>query len=88
MFYDSIYYELDKLSDEGSLERINIVSIGIGGSFEGPKLMLEAVNPFGGWHWSHMKYEFITGPNSNEFTKKVNNLVQKSHCTLFQFIQL
>ena len=74
-FYEGIEKEFN--SCKGSNETVNIISIGIGGSFEGPKLMLEAVNPFGGWHGSHMKYEFITGPNSNEFTKKVNNLNPK-----------
>tara|TARA_B100001989_G_scaffold167486_1_gene120608 strand:+ start:2429 stop:3850 length:1422 start_codon:yes stop_codon:yes gene_type:complete len=81
-FYGSIYYELDKLSDEGSLERINIVSIGIGGSFEGPKLMLEASTSqfdmsalFS--NRSVFNFKFLTGPNSNEFYKKVHHLDPK-----------
>ena len=75
-FYEDIEKEFKKSRKESN-ETVNIISIGIGGSFEGPKLMLEALNPFDGGHWSHMKYEFITGPNSYEFTQKVNNLNPK-----------
>ena len=43
-FYEDINTELGSYND--SKEPVNIVSIGIGGSFEGPKLMLEASNKF------------------------------------------
>ena len=40
-FMRNINIELDSYED--SKEPVNIVSIGIGGSFEGPKLMLESL---------------------------------------------
>ena len=81
-FYNNIHDELDKLTEEESLERINIVSIGIGGSFEGPKLMLEAsTNPSNMSalfpYRSVFNFKFLTGPNLNEFYKKVHHLDPK-----------
>ena len=73
-FYEDIKRDLENYKE--SKEPVNIISIGIGGSFEGPKLMLEAANPFTDLDIS-MKFEFITGPNSYEFTKKVNHLNPK-----------
>ena len=57
----------------------NIVTIGIGGSFEGPKMLLEALEAsmdedpleiFGGHH----KYIFITGSDLSEFQIKTKGL--------------
>ena len=73
-FYEDINIELDSYED--SKEPVNIISIGIGGSFEGPKLMLEASNPFIDFDKS-MQFEFITGPNSKEFIGKVKHLNPK-----------
>ena len=73
-FYEDIKTELESYKD--SKEPVNIISIGIGGSFEGPKLMLEASNPFIDFDTS-MRFEFITGPNSNEFIGKVKHLNPK-----------
>ena len=73
-FYEDINTELGSYND--SKEPVNIVSIGIGGSFEGPKLMLEASNKFIEFDKS-MNFEFITGPNSKEFIEKVEHLNPK-----------
>ena len=73
-FYEDINIELDSYED--SKEPVNIVSIGIGGSFEGPKLILEASNPLIDFDKS-MKFKFITGPNSKEFIGKVKHLNPK-----------
>ena len=73
-FYENIKAELDSYKD--SKEPVNIVSIGIGGSFEGPKLMFESSNPFIDSDMS-MKFEFITGPNSKEFIEKVKHMNPK-----------
>ena len=73
-FYENIKAELDSYKD--SKEPVNIVSIGIGGSFEGPKLMFESSNPFIDFDMS-MKFEFITGPNSKEFIGKVKHMNPK-----------
>ena len=73
-FYEDINIELDSYED--SKEPVNIVSIGIGGSFEGPKLMFEASNPLIDFDKS-MNFEFITGPNSKEFIGKVKHLNPK-----------
>ena len=60
----------------------NIVTIGIGGSFEGPKMLLEALEAsmdedpqemFGGQH----KYIFITGSDLSEFQIKTKGLNPK-----------
>ena len=61
-FYENIA-ELDSYKD--SKEPVNIVSLGIGGSFEGPKLLFEASNPF--IDDKSMKFDFITGSDSKEF---------------------
>tara|TARA_E500000178_G_scaffold328150_1_gene357860 strand:- start:3504 stop:4793 length:1290 start_codon:yes stop_codon:yes gene_type:complete len=47
---------------------INIVTIGIGGSFEGPKLLIEAEGN------TEKNYIFITGSDSNEFKEKTEKL--------------
>ncbi len=73
-FYEDI--EKEHLSTTECEDPVNIISIGIGGSFEGPRLMLEASNPLIDFDTS-MRFEFLTGPNSDEFTKKVSHLNPK-----------
>jgi len=73
-FYEDITKELEML-DKESKEQVNIISIGIGGSFEGPRLILEATNP--NIHRSAMNFKFLMGPNAYEFYKKVHHLDPK-----------
>ncbi len=53
----------------------NIVNIGIGGSFEGPKLLIESI---GSTKFNHL---FITGPDEIEFEEKIKSL--KPEDTIF-----
>ncbi len=48
----------------------NIVTIGIGGSFEGPKMFLENLN----FNQVDTNFIFITGSDLSEFSYKINNL--------------
>ena len=62
-------------------ERINIITLGIGGSFEGPKLLLECFNyPFGysDNEKTKMNFDFITGSDPKEFYIKTKNLDPKN----------
>ena len=69
-FYNNIDAELCKDSD------VNIISIGIGGSFEGPRLMLESNTYTNRFHqrFEGLNFYFLTGPDPNEFKIKVSNL--------------
>ena len=69
-FYNNIDAELCKDGD------VNIISIGIGGSFEGPKLMLESNTYTNRFHqrFEGLNFYFLTGPDPNEFKIKVSNL--------------
>ncbi len=49
----------------------NVVSIGIGGSFEGPKLLIECAGN------TTKNYVFITGSDIQEFSEKINDLDKK-----------
>ena len=64
---------------------INIINLGIGGSFEGPKLLLESINnPIVAEKLSKpikINYDFITGSDPSEFDYKTNFL--KSENTFF-----
>ena len=51
----------------------NIVTIGIGGSFEGPKMLLEMAD----LHDKNVNFLFITGSDPVEFYKKINKLKQR-----------
>ena len=66
-FYNNIESELHKDSDIP----VNIISIGIGGSYEGPKLMLESNRYPNRYHKypgnERLKFEFLTGPDLGEF---------------------
>ena len=52
-------------------EQVNIVTLGIGGSFEGPKLLTEFLEQKKGTRFAsaanYIKYHFITGSDSSEF---------------------
>ena len=56
----------------------NLVTIGIGGSFEGPKLLIESLAGTSGGKFNKV---FITGSDPNEFQEKIKNLDPKK--TLF-----
>ena len=49
----------------------NIVTIGIGGSFEGPKLLLETLTKK---HHRSFNHIFLTGPDSQEFVDQIEPL--------------
>ena len=48
----------------------NVITLGIGGSFEGPKLLIESLHDSS----SDINHIFITGSDAYEFEDKVNNL--------------
>ena len=56
---------------------INIITLGIGGSFEGPKLLLESLNnpiSSGVLCSDEVTYKFITGSDPNEFDQETSQL--------------
>ena len=58
-------------------DTINILTLGIGGSYEGPKLLLEALNnPIHNdkTKLAKISYDFITGSDPNEFEHKTQTL--------------
>ena len=62
-------------------QKINIFTLGIGGSYEGPKLLLECFNhPFGYSDREKTKFnfDFITGSDPKEFLIKTKNLDPKN----------
>ena len=64
-----------------SNEIINIITLGIGGSFEGPKLLLECFNyplGYGDKEKAKMNFDFITGSDPKEFYFKTKNLDPKN----------
>ena len=76
------YYEIAKSSIEQCLNLKvkllqnnikNIVTIGIGGSFEGPKLLLETLTQRHNRSFNHI---FLTGPDTQEFIEKIMPLNQ------------
>ena len=52
----------------------NVVTIGIGGSFEGPKLLIETLTSTHNRSFNHI---FLTGPDINEFNETVTPLKQE-----------
>ena len=52
----------------------NIVTIGIGGSFEGPRLLIETLNSENDRNFKHI---FLTGPDIVEFNETVKSLNQE-----------
>ncbi len=70
--------QLSKSIDNGLLDGVlNIVVLGIGGSFEGPKLLVESLTGSN----TNLNHLFITGSDPHEFTEKTSNL--KKTETLF-----
>ena len=67
--------QLDKLLDYYDMftEAKNIVTLGIGGSFEGPKMLLENINV----DYDLTNFIFITGSDTSEFNLKIKNLKPK-----------
>ena len=62
-------------------QKINIFTLGIGGSYEGPKLLLECFNnPFGFSDKEKIKFnfDFITGSDPKEFHTKTKDLDPKN----------
>ena len=62
---------------------INIVTLGIGGSFEGPKLLLESLNDPISSHVlcsDEVSYKFITGSDPNEFDQEIRQLKPANTC--------
>ncbi len=69
---------LSKCLNNGLLDGVlNIVVLGIGGSFEGPKLLIESLIR----SKTDLNHLFITGSDPHEFTEKTSNL--KKSETLF-----
>merc|ERR1739841_57605 len=52
----------------------NIVTIGIGGSFEGPKLLIEILTSENKRSFNHI---FLTGPDVIEFSEMIEPLIQE-----------
>lgn len=70
--------QLSKCMDNGLLDGVlNIVVLGIGGSFEGPKLLVESLIGCN----TNLNHLFITGSDPHEFKEKTSNL--KKTETLF-----
>ena len=68
---------INDLSDISKIYKYkNIVVIGIGGSYEGPKLILEALR---GPDLNY-RFEFITGSDPEEFRYKTYNLIPEETC--------
>ena len=62
---------------DNGYKSINIVTLGIGGSFEGPKLLLESLNdPISSTKLDSEEviYKFITGSDTEEFNHKTRQL--------------
>ncbi len=64
--------ELKKQLKKDSIK--NIVTLGIGGSYEGPKLLIESFLDPTNFKYKHI---FITGSDNDEFKEKISSLNQK-----------
>ncbi len=70
--------ELSRILNKGVLDRVlNIVVLGIGGSYEGPKLLIESLIESN----INLNHLFITGSDPVEFIEKTSNLKRSE--TLF-----
>ena len=70
----NLHWEVCK--DKG-YDKINIITLGIGGSYEGPKLLLESLNNPVGFKTpglDKISYDFITGSDPLEFENKTKFL--------------
>mgnify|MGYP001176007008 FL=1 len=73
--YKSLFESLRKVKSQIESKKIkNIVSIGIGGSFEGPKLLIESLIDPNNSKFNHV---FVTGSDNQEFYDKTAKLDQK-----------
>lgn len=57
----------------------NIITFGIGGSYEGPKLLQEFLFTIA----SNINYEFVSGPDKEEFNAIVKPLINKKNLYIF-----
>ena len=73
--YKSLFESLRKVKSQIESKKIkNIVSLGIGGSFEGPKLLIESLIDPNNSKFNHV---FVTGSDNQEFYDKTAKLDQK-----------
>jgi glucose-6-phosphate isomerase len=73
--YKSLFENLRKAKSQIESKNIkNVVSIGIGGSFEGPKLLIESLIDQSNSRYNHV---FVTGSDNQEFYEKTSKLDQK-----------
>jgi len=73
--YRSLFENLRKAKSQvESKNTKNIVSIGIGGSYEGPKLLIESLIEQNNSRYNHV---FITGSDNQEFYEKTSKLDQR-----------
>ena len=69
---DHLVKLINRIKNNHEIKNVNIVVIGIGGSIEGPKLLIESINsPQINNQYS---YHFITGSDIYEFEYKTSNL--------------
>lgn len=69
---DHLVKLINRIKNNHEIKNVNIVVIGIGGSIEGPKLLIESINsPQINNQYS---YHFITGSDTYEFEYKTSNL--------------
>ena len=75
VLYKSLFENLRKTKSQIESKNIkNVVSIGIGGSFEGPKLLIESLIDQNNSRYNHV---FVTGSDNQEFYEKTSKLDQK-----------
>ena len=76
---NDFYMDISEMIKKEPGAKINIISIGIGGSLEGPKLMLESNIYTNRYHQKNkqLNFDFLTGPDFNEFEMKVSHLDPK-----------
>ena len=80
---NDFYMDISEMIEKEPDAQINVISIGIGGSLEGPKLMLESNIYTNRYHQRNkqLNFDFLTGPDTNEFKMKVSHL--DPHKTFF-----
>lgn len=71
---ESIYECIELKSSLKNMGIKNIVTIGIGGSFEGPKLLIETLTASDKRDFNHI---FLTGPDVTEFSEMIKPLKQE-----------
>tara|TARA_Y100000768_G_scaffold313553_1_gene248319 strand:- start:115 stop:1434 length:1320 start_codon:yes stop_codon:yes gene_type:complete len=63
---------INKINKNNKNRKINIIIIGIGGSYEGPKLLIESINSLE--INNSFNFQFLTGPDLTEFVSKTSLL--------------